>query len=71
MRRLLTVREDGAELDTDASGSSLTIMKRSLPQPEQHQLTWSNLDSHVSACADSLRSQSFKLPWETGLEEWW
>ena len=67
MRRLLTVRQDGAELDTDASGSSLTIRKFNLPQPEQHQLTWSNFDSHVSACADSLRSQSFKLPWETGI----
>ncbi len=67
MRRLLTVREDGAELGTDASGSSLTILKRNLPQPERHHLTWSNFDSHVSACAGSLRSQSFKLPWETGI----
>lgn len=67
MRRVVTHRHDGTELDFDASLRRDGSHSSDSQGPYSKRLAWSNFDSHVSACSDSLRSQSFTLPWETGL----
>ena len=70
MRRVVTSRDDGAELDEHSSKFQSsgkfpypTSSHQSVREPA---VKWSNYDAHVACLADSVRSQQFKLPWESG-----
>ena len=67
MRRLAIHRQDGVELDIDASAGRPSTLSSDFREINLRQLAWSNFDSHVAACSDSLKRPGFSLTWESGL----
>ena len=70
MRRVVTSKDDGAELDEHSlkfqSDGRFPYPTGSHQSVRESAVKWSNYDAHVACLADSVRSQQFKLPWESG-----